>query len=126
MYISLFDVNFNHITNLSHAVGSIITKVYDFDEIKLSGKDTLNVDVSELEKAKVFRLNEDDGKEIYSGFVYKAKKKHNTVEIIGNDFRTLLNTEIMANYSTYGDILTLNQFLALHTAIFNIQKIDEK
>ena len=121
MYVSLFDINLNHITNLSNITGTLITKVYDFDEIKLAGKDVYDVDISELEKAKVFRLNDDNSKEIYSGFVYKAKKKHNTVEIIGNDFRTLLDTEILIDYSTHDDIMTFRQFLELHAYLFNNQ-----
>ena len=99
MYISLFDIDFNHITNLSHVTGMLITKVYDFDEIKLSGNDTMGVNINDLNRAKLFRLNEDDGKEIYSGFVYKAKKKHNTVEIIGNDFRTIFDTNVVLIFS---------------------------
>ena len=74
MYVSLFDIDLNHITNLSNITGTLITKVYDFDEIKLSGNDTMGVNINELNQAKWFRLNEDDGAEIYSGLVYKVKK----------------------------------------------------
>ena len=101
MYVSLFDIDLNHITNLSNITGTLITKVYDFDEIKLSGNDTMGVNINDLNRAKLFRLNEDNGTEIYSGFVYKAKKKHNTVEIIGNDFLTYLDTDVFLDYKNY-------------------------
>jgi hypothetical protein len=98
MYVSLFDIDLNHITNLSNITGTLITKVYDFDEIKLSGNDTMGANINELNQAKWFRINEDDGAEIYSGLVYKVKKIGNIVEIIGEDFREILSNEIVLDF----------------------------
>ena len=110
MYIALYDIDLAHIANLTQAGGDIITKVYDFDEIHLSGQST-GVTTAELDRAKVFRLNEDDGREVYSGFVYKAKKDKETVSIIGKDFRTIFDTETFFDYFEMGTVTTLGDFV---------------
>lgn len=121
MFIALFDINLNHITNLRNITCELTTKVYDFDDIKLTGEDVYEISIDELNKAKIFRLSEDDGTEVYSGFVYKISKQYNTITIQGNDFRTMLDTEILVDWSLYPTPAGVDELLDIVCYVFNHQ-----
>jgi hypothetical protein len=94
MYISLFNSNLNSICNpITHASVELIHKAFDFNEIQVTGFTT-----EKINNAIIFSLNEDNGKEVYSGFVKKVIPKNNTIELFGIDFKEFFNTEIILDY----------------------------
>lgn len=93
----LYDENLKSLCQpITKVKGQINIYAYEFDTIKLTGYTEENP-----KDAYVFRLNYDDGTEIYSGFVKKLTKKNNTIELIGRDLREWLNTEIIIDFLAF-------------------------
>lgn len=94
MYISIYDENKKHIANINHATYELTQRVYDFDNFNAKG--TANIDIN---NECLLVLNDDNGNYQYSCFTNGIKSDDDLREVKGQDFRQLLNTEILLDYT---------------------------
>nr|DAK09841.1 MAG TPA: hypothetical protein [Caudoviricetes sp.] len=93
MYISIYDENKKHLDNINDVTYELTERVYDFDNF--SAKGISNIGINDV---CFIILNDDEGNNQYACFA-KIKKDDDLVEIRGQDFRQLFNTEILLNYT---------------------------
>ena len=115
----LYDENLKPLCQpITKVKGTINIYAYDFDTIKLTGY------TEERPKdAYVFRLNHDDGTEIYSGFVKKLTKKNNTIELIGRDLREWMDTAIIIDFDSPPDNMYALQLLTVLELLQSSDKV---
>ena len=94
MYISIYDENKKHIANINNATYELTQRVYDLDNFNAKG--TANIDIN---NECLLVLNDDDGNYQYSCFTNGIKSDDDLREVKGQDFRQLLNTEILLDYT---------------------------
>lgn len=93
MYISLFDINLSHISNVTNITLDMAKHTYDMNTFKGSGECTIDV-----KNAVLYTLNEDNGTLKHAGFVKNTEQKDNTVTVFGDDFKTLMSTEVLLDF----------------------------
>lgn len=98
MYIELYNQNLEHISNVDMVTFDLTKRVYGTDTF--SAKGLYQEDIS---RAKVLRLCQDNGYAEYSCFVESLEFDGNEVKIIGLDFRYLLKTEALLDFTTTFD-----------------------
>ena len=94
MYISVYDENLNHLSNVTDTTHELTVRVYDNDTFSAEG-----ICDEDINNAKIAVLNDDNGKYIYACFtdgITSAKSKRT---IKGLDFKTLWDTEILLDYT---------------------------
>lgn len=94
MYISIYNENKKHIDNINNVTYELTQRVYDFDSF--SAKGISNIDINDV---CFMILNDDEGNYQYACFSNGIKKDNDLKEIKGQDFRQLLNTEILLDYT---------------------------
>lgn len=113
MYIAIYDENKNHIINIDNAVYELTERVYDADSFSTTGKCETDINV-----AKILVLNDDMGNYMYAAFADSVCPEDNTRTIKGLDFKTLLDTEILIDYTPVGSFDgKLNAIFAKVTAL---------
>lgn len=95
MYLAVYDRELKHIMNMTNAKYDITKRVFDFDTSTFEGK--ADIDVTE---GFIFVLCEENGKQIYSGFMQNIKQDANRVVFKGGDFKTIFDTEVALDYAT--------------------------
>lgn len=94
MYISLYDENQNHITNLSDVSYDKTIRVYDKDTFSAEG-----VSSDDTKCAKIAVLNTDTGDYIYACFADGITPTDAKQKVKGLDFKCLWDTEILLDYT---------------------------
>lgn len=97
MYIAIYDENKNHITNIDNATYELTERVYDADSFSTTGKCDIDINA-----AKLLVLNDEAGNYIYAALVDSVSPENNTRTIKGLDFKTLLDTEVLIDYTPVG------------------------
>ena len=93
MYISVYDENKKHIENINNVTFELTQRVYDFDNFSAKGISTIDIS-----NTCFMILNDDEGNYQYACFT-RIKKDDDLREIKGQDFRQILNTEILLDYT---------------------------
>lgn len=94
MYLAIFDENKKHISNINNVTYELIQRVYDQDNF--SAKGVTDIDIN---NACFLILNDDEGNYEYACFANGITPNDSLREIKGLDFRQLLNTEILLDYT---------------------------
>lgn len=94
MYIAIYDRNMDHITNLTNIKFEYTKRVFDFDTSSFSGLSEKNII-----DAFIFVLCENNGIQVYSGFVKGLNQEGKSVTFNGEDLRTIIDTEIILDYT---------------------------
>ena len=94
MYIELYNQKLEHISNVDMVTFELTKRVYGTDTF--SAKGLYQGDIS---SAKVLRLCQDDGEAEYSCYVESMEFKDQEVNIIGLDFRRILKTEALLDFT---------------------------
>lgn len=94
MYIELYNANLEHISNVDMVTFDMTKRVYGTDTFTAKG-----VYRDDISTALVLRLCEDDGTEEYACFVESLKFNNNEVSITGLDFRSILKTESIIDFT---------------------------
>ena len=97
MYIAIYNENVEHITNVDNATYDLTQRVYDNDSYTADG--VSDVDVND---AKVAVTNDDAGNYKYACFADTVTPDKNKRTIKGADFKTILDTEILLDYTAEG------------------------
>lgn len=96
MYISVYDENSKHLTNIDNILYDLTTRVYDEDSFSATGTSELDIN-----NACYIILNDELGNYQYSCFCngITSEDENNQRKIKGQDFKVLFNTEILLNYT---------------------------
>ncbi len=97
MYISLYDENRRHITNVDNITYDKTVRVYDPDSFTAEG-----VSSEDVNDAKVVIVNDDEGNYKYACFADTVTPDKNKRTVKGLDFKTLWDTEILLDYTADG------------------------
>ena len=98
MYISLFDINQNHITNITNITYNLTRRAFDYDTFSASGFTKQNVLT-----AKIMVLNDEQDVDIYSCLVDNVTiDDNNIVTVKGLDFKRLLDSEVLSKIEGVG------------------------
>lgn len=97
MYISLYDEQQRHITNVTDATRELTQRVYDPDTF--TGEGVCDVDVN---SAKIAVVCDDAGNYQYACFADEVTPETNIRRVKGRDFKTLWDTEILLDYTAEG------------------------
>jgi len=96
MYIAIYGRDLKHITNITDVKYEITERVFELDTSNFSG--ITNVNIS---KGLIFVLCNNTGKQVYSGYVKWLKQAGTFVKFSGDDFKKMLNTEVILDYATH-------------------------
>ncbi len=94
MYIELYNQDLEHISNVDMVTFSLTKRVYGTDTFTAKG-----IYRDDISQAVILRLCADDGTEEYSCFVESLKFNENEVSITGLDFRSILKTESIIDFT---------------------------
>lgn len=94
MYIALYDKNLDHIVNLTDVEYDYTRRVFDMDSGEFSGSSA-----SDALGAFLFVLLQNDGTYVYAGFVKNIVQTGKTVKFTMEDFKKILDTEILLDYT---------------------------
>lgn len=94
MYISLYSDEMKHITNITNVTFELTQRVYDNDNFSADG--VCDIDVNE---ATIMTLNDEYGNYQYGCFVDNITSETRKKTIKGLDFKSLLDTEILLDYT---------------------------
>ena len=94
MYISVYDENLNHLSNVTDTTHELTVRVYDNDTFSAEG-----ICDEDINNAKIAVLNDDNGKYIYACFTDGITPEKSKRTIKGLDFKTLWDTEILLDYT---------------------------
>ena len=108
MYIALYDRQLNHITNVTNVKYEYTKRVFDFDTSSFSGISETNIS-----NAFIFVLCNNVGQDIYSGFAKGINQSNKLVSFNGEDFRTIVDTEVFLDFTTKKWYNTGDSFQAL-------------
>jgi hypothetical protein len=94
MYISLFDINQNHITNVSNVSYNLTRRAFDADTFTVSGFTEDNV-----LNSKIMVLNDENDNDVYSCLVDNLTiDSNNIVTLKGLDFKRLLESDALITF----------------------------
>ena len=96
MYVAVYDRNYNHITNIQNVKYDITERVFDLDSSTIEGVPSVYLS----NEAFIFVLCEGNGKQVYSGFIKSIKYNGKLAIIKGEDFKKILDTELVLDYAT--------------------------
>lgn len=94
MYISVYDENKKHIENINNVTFELTQRVYDFDNFNAEGISTID-----FSNECFMILNDDEGNYQYACFTNGIKKDNDLRKIKGKDFRQILNTDVLLDYT---------------------------
>lgn len=94
MYIELYNHNLEHISNVDMVTFDLTKRVYGTDTFTAKG-----IYRDDISSALVLRLCEDDGTEEHACFIESLKFNNNEVSITGLDFRSILKTESIIDFT---------------------------
>lgn len=94
MYIELYNQDLEHISNVDMVTFDLTKRVYGTDTFTAKG-----FYQDDISRASILRLCADDGTEEYSCFVESLKFNESEVSITGLDFRNILKTESIIDFT---------------------------
>lgn len=97
MYISIYDENKNHISNLHNATYSKTLRTYDKDNFSAEG-----ISSDDVNNGKIAILNDELGNYEYACFVDGITPDKDKQKLKGLDFKSLWDTEILLDYTAAG------------------------
>ncbi len=95
MYISLYNGDREHITNVGNITYDKTERVYDLDSFSAEG-----VSSEDINDAKIVVVNDDFGNYKYACFADSVTPNKNKRTVKGLDFKTLWDTEILLDYTS--------------------------
>lgn len=95
MFLELYTIDLSHIANLIDVDFEITKRVYDLDSANFKGL----VNDIEVVDAKIFRFCDEEGNCLYAGLVKNLIQDGNYVSFKGEDFKKILDTDIILNYA---------------------------